>query len=223
MVRRTSPPEPSAPLRVLSDPTHLATALSPLRRRLLAELEHEPDSAAGLSRRLVLPRQRLHYHLRELERTGFVELLEERQCRGCVERALRVTARAFVIDPALFGSHPADPSAIEDRFSSSYQLAALARGLRDLAELQRGAEKAKKTLPTLTLETEVRFANAEQRAAFAEELGAALAKLAAKYHDDAPTARAFRFVLAGHPVRKESAPPSPDASPLRQRSPRKDP
>jgi hypothetical protein len=61
---------------------------------------------------------------------------------------------------------------------------------------------------TLTLETEVRFASAEQRAAFAEELGTALAKLAAKYHDDSPGSRAFRFVLAGHPVRKD-APPTP--------------
>jgi DNA-binding transcriptional ArsR family regulator len=205
VVRRSAAPTPAAPLRVLSDAAELAAALSPVRRRLLAELGREPDSAAGLARRLDLPRQRLHYHLRELERAGFVELLEERQCRGFVERALRVTARAFVLDPALLGSHPADPGAIQDRFSSSYQLATLSHSLRELAELQRGAEKARKSLPTLTLGTEVRFASAERRAAFAEELAEAVARLAARYQDSSPGSRAFRIVLAGHPAPKRAA------------------
>jgi len=198
----------------MHDPSQVAAALSPLRRRILAELEREPDSAVGLARRLALPRQRLNYHLRALEHAGFLDLHEERQRRGCVERAMRVSARAFVIDPALLGSLGADPAAIQDRFSSHYQLAAATKLLRDLAELQRGAERARKTLPTITLETEVRFANAEERAAFAEELGAALARLAAKYHDDSPGSRAFRFVLAGHPVRKDvPSTPTPKSQP----------
>lgn len=190
----------------MDDPAQVAVALSPLRRRLLAELEREPDSAVGLARRLALPRQRLNYHLRALERAGFLELFEERQRRGCVERALRVSAQAFVIDPALLGSLGADPAAIQDRFSSNYLLATATKLLRELAELQRGAARAKKPIATLTLETEVRFASAEQRATFAEELAAALARLAAKYHDDSPGSRAFRFVLAGHPVRKDTSP-----------------
>lgn len=205
MVRRAPLPRPVSGLRVMNDPAQVAAALSPLRRRLLAELEREPDSAVGLARRLALPRQRLGYHLRALERAGFLELFEERQRRGCVERALRVSAQAFVIDPALLGSLGADPAAIQDRFSSNYQLATATKLLRELAELQRGAERARRPLATLTLETEVRFASAEQRAAFAQELGAALARLAAKYHDDSPGSRAFRFVLAGHPARKDTA------------------
>jgi DNA-binding transcriptional ArsR family regulator len=179
--------------------------LDPTRRALLEALVAEPGSASGLARKLGLPRQRLNYHLRALERAGFLELHEERQRRGCVERALRVSARAVVIDPALLGALRADPAAIQDRFSSHYQLAAATKLLRDLSELQRGAERARKALPTITLETEVRFASAAERAAFAEELGAALAKLAARYHDDSPGSRAFRFVLAGHPVRKDAS------------------
>lgn len=213
MVRSASPARPASGLRVIDDPAQVAAALSPLRRRLLAEIEREPDSAVGLARRLDLPRQRLNYHLRALERAGFLELHEERQRRGCVERALRVSARAFVIDPALLGALGADPAAIQDRFSSGYQIAAATKLLRDLSELQRGAERARKALPTITLETEVRFASAEQRAAFAEELGAALARLASRYHDDSPGSRAFRFVLAGHPVRKDASPSAPRSSP----------
>jgi DNA-binding transcriptional ArsR family regulator len=206
-------PAPSTPLEFLADPAQISVALPSLRRRLLDELGKAPDSATGLARRIGLPRQKLNYHLRELERAGFVELFEERQRRGCVERAMRVTARAFVIDPALLGSHAADPAAIQDKFSVNYQLATLAQALRDLVVLQKGAERAKKTLPTLTLATDVAFANATERAAFAEELGAAVAKLAAKYHSGAASARAFRFVLAGQPVRKDVSPASTKETP----------
>lgn len=216
--RRTSSPVVRESLRVLDDPRRIGSLLSPLRRRLLAELGREPDSAAGLARRLALPRQKLNYHLRQMEAAGLVELQEERQRRGCVERALRVSARAFVIDPALLGPLGADPAAIQDRFSSSYQLATASRLAQELAELQRGAASAKKALPTITLETEVRFASAERRAAFAEELADALTRIAARYQDTSPGSRAFRIVLAGHPALKRPAAEDTAASPSRERS-----
>jgi DNA-binding IclR family transcriptional regulator len=59
----------------------------------------EPDSAAGLARRLGIPRQKVNYHLRELEREGFVELLEERRKGSCIELVVRATAREFLIAP----------------------------------------------------------------------------------------------------------------------------
>ena len=50
----------------------------------------------------------------------------------------------------------------------------------------------------VSLSSEVRFANAETRNAFAEELANVLARLAAKYHDDeAPGGRRFRFFVGG--------------------------
>jgi DNA-binding transcriptional ArsR family regulator len=205
MPPRARPAKPAEPLAVLEDPRRVAAVLSPLRRRLLTELGRAPDSAAGLARRLDLPRQKLNYHLRALESAGFLELHEERQRRGCTERALRVTARAYVIDPAFLGELGADPRALADRLSSSYLIATAARLLADAGALQRGALAAKKSLPTLTLETEVRFTSAERRAAFVEELAASLARLAARYHDDSPGSRAFRFVLAGLPVRKDAS------------------
>src|ERR1700744_986853 len=67
-------------------------ALSPFRLRLLEALQ-EPESASGLSRQLGFPRQQVNYHLRELERAGFIELSEARQRRGCTERIMRLTSR----------------------------------------------------------------------------------------------------------------------------------
>jgi hypothetical protein len=46
----------------------------------------------------------------------------------------------------------------------------------------------------------VRFASAADRAAFAEELAAAVTALVGKYHDeDAPAGRRHRLVVAVHP------------------------
>lgn len=191
-------------LDVISSPGRAAMMLDPLRLRLLEGLR-EPDSAAGLARRLRLPRQRVNYHLRELEKQRLVELVGRRRRGNCTARILRATARAYVISPAALGGVAADPASVQDRFSAAYLLAVAARALRDVGELDARAQQAGKRLATLTLETEVRFASAEARAAFAEELAAALARLTARYHDDHATGgRAFRFLAFGHPAPKKS-------------------
>jgi len=196
-------------LLVLEEDDRVAAVLSPLRRELLARLQTAPDSATGLSRQLSLPRQKLNYHLRELERVGLLELAEERPRRGVAERILRPTARAYVVSPALLESSSTESPQLRDRFSSSYLLASAARTVRDAAALLRGAARAKKALATFTLETEVSFESPAARAAFATELSEAVARLVARYHDDRPGSRAFRFVIGGHPVvvRKGGAAP----------------
>jgi DNA-binding transcriptional ArsR family regulator len=190
---------PSEEVTLLDDPTRVAAILSPLRRRILEHLA-EPDSAAGLARRLGLPRQKLNYHLRALEQAGFLELDETRQCRGCVERRLRATARAYLISPALLGKLTAEPEQVRDRFSSTYLLAVASRLIRDLTTLRRRAATARRNLPTITMQTDVRFRSPAARTAFAEELATAVARLAARYQDDDPGSRPFRFVIGGHPV-----------------------
>jgi DNA-binding transcriptional ArsR family regulator len=189
-------------LEVIASPGRAAALLDPLRMRLVEGLR-EPDSAAGLARRLRLPRQRVNYHLRELEKQRLVELVGRRRRGNCTARILRATARAYVISPAALGGVAADPASVKDRFSAAYLLAVTASTLRDVGELDERAQKAGKRLATLTLETEVRFASAEARAAFADELAGAVARLVSQYHDaQAPAGRAFRFVVAGHPAAK---------------------
>ena len=65
-----------------------------------------------------LGRQRVNYHLRELEKAGLVHLVEERQRRGCVERILAARADAFVVDPAVMGGRDARTSAPTRRIAS---------------------------------------------------------------------------------------------------------
>ncbi len=186
-------------MQTVHDPARAGVLLDPVRLRLLEHLG-EPDSAAGLARRMGMPRQKVNYHLRTLEKEGFVELVEERRRGNCMERMVRATARSFVIDPAVLGKLGADPSQFQDRFSAAYLVAAAAKTIRDVADLRTRAEKAGKRLATFTLQTEVRFATADDRAAFVEELTHEIARLAAKYHNEqAPGGRPFQFVLGGYP------------------------
>ncbi|HEY7497609.1 MAG TPA: helix-turn-helix domain-containing protein [Vicinamibacterales bacterium] len=189
-----------ANLAVIDRADTASAALHPKRRALLAALA-EPESAAGLSRRFGLPRQRLNYHLRALERHGLIECVEERKKGNCTERLLRATARSFVIAPQALGALGATPQAAQDRFSASYAIAVAARTVQEVSTLEQAARAAKKRIATLTIDAEVRFATAERRAAFAEELSGTIARLVAKYHDDeAHGGRRFRLSALVHPM-----------------------
>ena len=62
-------------------------------------------------------------------------------------------------------------------------------------------------MPTLTVDTDIRFRTAAERAAFADDLAAAVRTLAARYHDEsAPGGRWHRVVVVAHPRPEE--PPS---------------
>jgi DNA-binding transcriptional ArsR family regulator len=186
-------------IRVLDDPRSVAALLPPIRRRILENLL-EPDSASGLAKRLGLPRQKVNYHLRELERRGLVELVEQRRRRGCVERVMRSTAQAFVVDPTLLGGLAADPRRLRDRFSSAYLVAVASHLIREVAKLGEGARAANKKLLTLTMESEVSFGTSADLRSYVEELAAALTRLAEKYHrPDLPGSRRLRLLVGGYP------------------------
>ncbi|MFY9609150.1 MAG: helix-turn-helix domain-containing protein [Blastocatellia bacterium] len=186
-------------MSVLSESHRLAAVLSPIRRQLLQSLD-TPDSASGIARRLGIPRQKVNYHLRELERAGFVEIDEQRQRRGCVERLVRLTARAFVVSPEFLEGLAGDPDRIQDTFSSSYLVSAASRIVRDVALLRERAGKVDQKLATMTLETEVSFESPAAFKAFSEELAAQLARLTTRYNNPrANSSRTFRIVLASHP------------------------
>jgi len=180
----------AAAVQVVQSPSAAAALLKPDRLRIL-QLLAEPDSAAGVARRLELPRQSVNYHLHELEKEGFVEFVEHRKRGNCEERIVRATARSFVISPAALGALGQTAEGVKDRFSSAYLVAAAARLIRDI-------------------ETEIRFASAESRRRFTEEAVDTLAALAAKYHNGRSTSgRSFRFLLAGLPVITKEEPLDP--------------
>src|SRR5207253_460360 len=136
-------------------------------------------------------------HLRALEAHGLVELAEERKRGGITERLMRATAATYVVSPAAVDAGATDPALAADRFSARHLVALAGRIVREVGALGRLASEAGQRLPTLSIDTEIRFRSAEERAAFADELTATVLELAAKYHHD--DGRPHRLVVAAHP------------------------
>ena len=191
---------------VIEDPAAAEAALDPARARLLAQLA-EPRSATMLAAAAGLPRQKVNYHLRALERHGLVELVEERRKGNVTERMLRATAASFVISPGALAAVAPDPTRSPDRLSARWLLALAAQLVRDVGDLITASAKAQRRLATFGMDGQVRFASAADRAAFTEELTRAVTALVAKYHDeDAPGGREHRLVIAIHPSAASGTP-----------------
>jgi DNA-binding transcriptional ArsR family regulator len=184
---------------VIDDPAVAGVSLDPMRSRLLAALA-EPGSATTLAARVGLARQKVNYHLRELERHGLVELVEERRKGNMTERVLRATAASYVISPAVLAEVAPDPDRSPDRLSARWLLALAARLVRDVGALITGAARAGKPVATFALDGEVRFASPADRAAFATDLTEAVTALVSRYHDEtAERGRTYRVIVAVHP------------------------
>ncbi|HEX6422453.1 MAG TPA: hypothetical protein VFZ79_03180, partial [Acidimicrobiales bacterium] len=133
---------------------------------------------------------------------GLVALTEERRRGGITERVLQATAATYVISPAALAEAAVDPDQAADRFSARYLIALAGRLVREVGGLARRADAAGARLPTLSIDTEIRFRSPEDRAAFADDLTAAVLELAARYHHD--DGRPHRLVVAAHPTPKET-------------------
>ncbi|MEX2282160.1 MAG: helix-turn-helix domain-containing protein [Gemmatimonadota bacterium] len=194
--------------KVITEWEAAAALLDPIRRQVLERLI-EPDSAAGVARALGLPRQKVAYHVRELERFGLIEALEERRRGNCVERVVRAIARRFVISPEVLGGLGLSEADAMDKLSSDYLVAVAAQTVRDVSGLRERALAARQQLPTLTLQLDLRFGSAKSRASFASELAEFLAASVRRYHEpDATAGRTYRFNVTGYP-----APPAQPMTP----------
>jgi hypothetical protein len=73
--------------------------------------------------------------------------------------------------------------------------------VREVGGLSRRARREDRRLVTLALDSEIRFRDPAARAAFADELAGAVTALVARYHDGAaPDGRAYRLLVAAHPI-----------------------
>ena len=194
------------PLDIIDDPARARDALQPIRLRLLQLLER-PQSAPQLAKAIGMPRQRVLYHLRKLEARRLVEAHEHGRVGRRIDRSYVRTATSYAIAPKTLGGVAVDPRNVADAFSSAYLSAVAAGALNDLAALGRAAAARGKRLPTLTLETAIRFATPADQRRFADELTTALSALAARYHQpDAPQGRTFRVFACGYPAVPQRSP-----------------
>ena len=187
-------------VQVIDDPEAATVALEPTRSRLLSELA-QPASAATLATRVGLARQKVNYHLKALEAHGLVKQAEERKWGGLTERLLVASANSYVVSPKALGDAGTDPAKHHDKLSASFLIALGARMVREVGELVRLAHDTGKRLATFSVDTEIRFRCAADRAAFSAELTEAIAKLASKYHDEsAKGGRNHRLTVVAYPA-----------------------
>jgi predicted ArsR family transcriptional regulator len=187
-------------VEVIDDPAAATVALEPVRSRLLSELA-EPASAATLAARLGIARQKINYHLRALESHGLVRVAAKRRWGGLTERLLVASASSYVVGPSALGPVAADPGRTADQLSASYLIALAARIIREVSTFVRRSAELDKRLPTLSIDAEIRFRSAADRAAFSRDLAEAVKALAAHYHDESdPSGRSHRLVVAAYPL-----------------------
>jgi DNA-binding transcriptional ArsR family regulator len=194
------------PIQAVATSRKAAALLHPLRSRLLS-MAREPASASELARRLGLPRQRVNYHVRELERAGFLRAAGRRRRRNLIEHRYVATARSYVLAPDLLGPLAPDWRSIADTASADYLLA-LAEQVR--SDVSRAAEEAAaegKRLSTLSLKSQFRFETPEERTRFAEAVRQALVEVIARHSSPniresgrPGRGRPYRLVLACYPV-----------------------
>jgi DNA-binding transcriptional ArsR family regulator len=196
-----------ARLDYIGEPDRVRLALSPVRRRLLERLR-EPASATQLAAELGLSRQRINYHLRELEQAGLLELVEERARRGFTERILAASADAFVVDPSVLGAVAAVEA--QDRYAAEHLIGAASDIVRDVVRMQSAARREGTRLLTFTIEADVRFAAPADVERFCNHVAELVAEAAAT-HGASTGGRPYRLVLGGHPAPAPPTTEDPDA------------
>jgi len=191
-------------LEVIHDPAAATVALEPVRSRLLAALT-QPASAASVATKIGLTRQKANYHLNILQSQRLVKEAGQRKWGGLTERLFVASAASYVVAPGAMGLASTDPARTADRLSASYLIALAARIVQEVSDLVRRAGEAGKHLPTLSIDTEIRFRSAAERAAFTADLTRAVTALVSCYHDaSCPGGRSHRLIVAAHPTPRET-------------------
>src|SRR5436309_2409434 len=199
----------------------------PLRPRIL-NLAREPISATVVAGVLGESRQKVNYHMRQLRGAGFLRPAGRRRRRGLTGQRYVATARAYVLAPGVAGIASPDLAEYADATSAARLVALASRMQAEVATVVHAAALRQRRVPTLSISADVRFVSAEQRAAFATAIQDAIARIVADHTSPMstvtgapPSGRAFRLLVACHPIPLEAPiPASADVSePSRERTP----
>jgi DNA-binding transcriptional ArsR family regulator len=189
-------PSGTQAVQTIDDPEALQALSHPLRVRILDALR-EPDSAAAVARRLGEARQKVNYHLKELERCGLVVAAGERRNGNFVESLYRSVARTLVVLPRAAWGDPRRLAALADQVSLENLVTLGERLARDAAVLLDRAAFDAAEIYSAAVEADVHFANDADRARFLNEYLAAIGPLLSKYGTKAGSP--YRVALAVYP------------------------
>lgn len=164
-----------------------------------------------------LPAQKVNYHVRTLVDAGLLVPAGERRRRNLVEKRYRATARSYVLLPRVLGAMSAADTRVADAFSATHLLQLTATLQAELGDALAEGRERDVPVPTLSLDAEVRFHSADQRAAFAQAVQQAFTEAIAQFTEPAvepdgqpAPGRPYRLVLGCYPLARPS--PTPEDS-----------
>jgi DNA-binding transcriptional ArsR family regulator len=120
------------------------------RHRILSLLIAKAEAARTIASQLGVPRTKVYYHLKILEKNGFIRPVEERVVGRRVETIYRAVAREFRVDTELIGSASA-PGVARARARI------LENALMDFRSRGAGRPSRRRQDPTLIARTFVRL------------------------------------------------------------------
>ena len=178
---------------VVSDTRTMALLADPLKAEVLREMDR-PQTTADLALAMGIPRQKLGYHVRQLEDAGLLKSVGESRRGNCVARKLQAVAQHIIV----IQTDPNGPI-LQDRFSGSWLVGRCARAIREVGVLSADAGKDGKKLSMLILESEIAFDNQQEQQAFAQELNELITALADRYGSTSSGATRFRLLTVSYP------------------------
>jgi DNA-binding transcriptional ArsR family regulator len=185
------------PVHVVEDVEALQVLGHPLRIRIL-ELLREPGSAATVARAMGETRQKVNYHLKELERVGLVEAVGERRSGNFMETLYESVGRSFLVSPRVAWSDPRRVDALRQQHSLERLVMVGAQLERDAISLLDRAAFDGEEIASAAVEVGVHFADERDRAAFLDEYLETVQKLCDRYGSGAGLP--YRVVMAAHPA-----------------------
>lgn len=191
----------SSRVRIVNDLDALQVLLHPLRIAILEALR-EPASAAAVARVIGEPRQKVNYHLKELERAELVAPAGERRSGNFVETLYRAVASSFVVSPHAAWADPRRVEALRSQHSLEQLVNIGERLQRDAITLLDRAAFDGDEIASAAVDAELHFANEADRAAFLREYLDVITELCERY--GAREGDPYRVVLAVHPAAEAS-------------------
>lgn len=91
------------PVKVYEDPAPAQALLQPMRWKILQELVSAEQCARELAKKLNASQQVVCYHLKELEKTGFIRLQRRERRRGAVAKYYRAEHSAIAVIASKLG------------------------------------------------------------------------------------------------------------------------
>jgi len=194
--RKKAQTQDAAPVFAVRTPAALQALAHPLRVRILEALR-EPASAAAAARDIGQSRQKVNYHLKELEDAGLVRPTGERRVGNFVETLYQSVARSFVVSPEVAWAGPQRGETLRNQHSLQTLVHLGDRLGRDAAALLDRATFDDEEIPSASVVAEARFETEADREAFLTGYAQAVTSLLEQYGNKRGVP--YRVVLAAYP------------------------